>query len=237
MRTLIVAQGLETNRTLAAVSINAPNKVIIIRNTNEVSKKLERDVEKHVQRIKQALTKKSGFNPYPFVFEVTEIHVDFFDVPAAFAAISKTIFGEKANGHEVFADISSGNKTVATALFLACQVNHAPVTYCKAAEYLNAGDQEIAAIAKEPVFIPPLPIQLEELDWESLSKISDSGSVESLSQLLKSLNRETTKSELLSISRKIDRLAEFGYVEYKRRGKKKEVSITPSGRSVARLYS
>ncbi|MCD6522637.1 MAG: hypothetical protein J7K68_02725 [Candidatus Diapherotrites archaeon] len=240
MRTLIVSQGLERTRTLAAISIHAPNRIIILRNTNDTSPQITKEVAKHVDMLKKTITKKTrGFNPYPFVFDIVEEKMDFFDIVGAYSHISSIIKREREEGNEVFCDISAGNKPIALAMFLACQMHKVPVTYCKAARYLTSkktrGEHdEIALSAKEPLFFPQLPLCIEPIAIDILNALTIKR-FDSISDLVRELGMFPGKAEILSISRKIDKLVELGYVKTKRIGKRKTIEITEQGRQVSRL--
>jgi hypothetical protein len=239
MRTLIVSQGLERNRILAAVSIHAPNKVVFMRNTNESSDQIHREVEAHLDTVKKTLlARKRGFNPYPFVHELEDAECDFFDVVDAYTVVSEKIQKERVAGAEVAVDVSAATKTLGIAMFLAAQANRAPVTYCKAAKYITSkrrrseGD-EIVLSAKEPVFLPQLPITIEPLAFGLLEKLDRPAG--SITELIVRMGRKASKSELLSTARRLEKLEENGYVVVKREGKRKSITVTENGRKVAKL--
>jgi len=250
MRTLIVAQGLERARIIAAVSIHAPNKVLVIRNNNDVNETLTEDVENHMNLLKnELLTSKDGFKPYPFVFEVdiSTHYTDFFDLTTALVDIDKIIKKELAAENEVCADLSTGSKTISMALFLATQLNKVRSTYCKASKYINlnkpqsmydvegASLTEIVTSAKEPVHIPNFPIHLADLPYNILSELSKLNSVNSISDLLRHLKEPIDKSHILSLSRKLDIMEEYGYITMKREGKSKKIMITQLGKQISKL--
>ena len=47
MKVLLVSQGLERERVLAAISVHAPSKVIILRSHKDVTPELQEEVEAH----------------------------------------------------------------------------------------------------------------------------------------------------------------------------------------------
>lgn len=245
MRTLIVAQGLERRRILAAISIHAPNKVIVLRNTNDVTSRVREDVQVHMGLLKGELSPKRGFKPYPFVFKVDieNYKTDFFDIVRAFSDINKLIDEEKRKKNEVVIDLSTGNKTITMALFLAAQTNKLKSTYCKAGKYFSKtqakGKQtkpaEIAHSAKEPVEVPQFPLYLEDLPYNLLAKLVDLKKVSSISELLKEMGQKPVKSNILSLSRKLDILAEHNYIKLSRLGKRKEIEITELGKQISLL--
>lgn len=235
MRTLIVAQGLEKARIIAAVSIHAPNKIIVLRNTNEITEKLKKQINDQMEALKkQILGTKSGIKPFPFVttVDVASHALDFFDVTGSLLVLEKLIASEKKQGNQVFLDVSSGNKTIAIAMFLAAQTAGLGVTYCKASSYLDSTEQIVRDV-KEPIHIPALPLSLQKLDYAVLRKLSELGSITSISDLLRLLDKKTDKSSIMSMARTLDELKEYGYVSVRRVGKRKEINITAQGKQVA----
>ena|GEM_PF-2693026 len=247
MKTLLVAQGLERARIHAAISIHAPNKVIVLRNNNDVNERVAKDVEEHMQLLKEELLdSKNGFKPYPFVFEVdiSTHNTDFFDMTQALVDINRLLKEEDSAGNEVAIDISTGSKTISMALFLAGQLSKIKTTYCKAAHYTldktkhtpsGSSLTEIVSSAKEPVKVPNFPIYLADLPYEILVHLGKTKKVESISHLLRLLGRNTDKSNIISLSRKLDLMDEHGYVTISRKGKYKEIKITELGKQIAKL--
>lgn len=236
MRTLIVAHGLEKARIMAAVSIHAPNKLVVLRNTNEISGKLREQVDKQMTALKSEILGKTrkGTKPFPFVtlVDIETQKLDFFDVVGSFLRLQEIITDEQKAGNEVFIDISSGNKTVALSLFLAAQTMKKGVTYCKASSYLDS-DEQIVKDVKEPVFVPILPLTLHELNYDIIEKLADVGGITSISDLLRILRLPVDKSNIMSMARKLEELQTYGYVTVTRKGKRKEVQITTQGRQIA----
>jgi hypothetical protein len=94
---------------------------------------------------------------------------------------------------------------------------------------------EIASSAKEPIQIPQLPLSLESIPRKLLLKLTELEKISSISTLLKEMGQKPVKSNILSVSRKLDGLAERGYVKVSRVGKRKEIEITELGKQISRL--
>ncbi len=205
----------------------------------------------HIYLLEQEIIRKTedGFKAYPFVVEVVanKYRVDFFDVVKAIVDIDIIINEETKNGNEIAVDISSGNKIISIALFIAAQINKLPVTYCKAGGYAplkrdknkrikeKARPDEIAFSVKGKVDIPLLPLVIKKLPYDILESLSEIKYSSSISDLIRKMGKEDTKSEILSTSRKIEELEKYGYVIVNRAGVKKELRITDEGMMAASL--
>jgi len=240
MRTLIVAQGLEYERILAAVNIHSPNKIIVLRSKNDVTQELSTEIEKHTNRVKEYITsERRGLRLFPFISEIdtSSFKVDFFDISLAVSEILTIIKGELDQGNEVHVDISSGNKIIAISLFLAAQALDVPVTYCTAGKYATMEDsddslKQIAFSVQKSLNLQKLPLFFRNIDWGLLEKLSTVGEVDSMSKLLSISKKEKTKSNLITISREIDLLEKFRYVTHVFKGRSKRIKITEAGKSV-----
>ena len=247
MKVLVVCQGLERERILAAVSVHAPSKVIILRSHKDVTPKLHDEVEKHIRALKKEIFPEKEPRPFPFVYELDaeNCRVDFFDLAKALTEICVIIKEERDKGNDVEVDISSGNKIAAIALFLAAQIFRIPVTYCTAGKYASMRERkeekeeippmEIAFSAKEKVDLPSLPLTLEDVHFDILKVLSREGGVPSVTELIKLLGREPNKSEIVSTSRKLEELANFRYIDKRRIGRSTKIRITPMGEKIASL--
>jgi hypothetical protein len=255
LKTLIVAQGLEIERILAAIYKHSPNKVIILRSEKDVSNRLTEIIERMIQRLKhQIFSKGVDFPIYPGLTEIdAETHrIDFFDLAEAFADINAIIQEEKKRGNEVVLDISSGNKIVAIAMFLAGQVNSLIITYCVASAYSAeiigsmlpkekpVTYQQIASSSDKSLKIPPLPLRLKQVNLDLLNVLEAmGGKANSVTDLIKHWkNKEVpSKAELVSTTRELQICAGYNYVIIRRRPGKREVAIelTEEGRSILSL--
>jgi len=251
-RTLIVAQGLERERIIAAISIHSPTKLIILRSKHDATESLTKHINKHIELLKKALfSQKSGIKLYPFLLEIDDTKkVDFFNLPAAIAEIDAIVKNEINQGREVAIDISSGNKIVNIALFVVAQKYGLRVTYCVAGKYASMNQEElseetipeqIAFSVREQYEIPRLPIKIEKIPVDVLKALEEIGgkaaSITTLAKKLYSSQKEIGKREIISVSRKIDILAEYGYVIKKRKGREFTISITNDGKKILALES
>jgi len=243
MRTLIVAQGLEYERILAAVNIHSPNKVIMLRSKKDVTPELSQQIEKHISRVKEYIfSERNGLRLFPFIREVDadSHHIDFFDIPSAMAEIVSIIKNEIAQKNQVSVDISSGNKVVAIALFLASQLLDIPITYCTAGKYASMNNtydslKQIAFSVQKSLNLQKLPLSLMPVSWDILKRLSQVDEIGSMSELLLLMKREKNKSNLITISRQLELLSNLGYISQAFKGRGKRVRITDSGKSVINL--
>jgi len=251
-RVLIAAQGLERDRILAAISVHSPNRVIILRSKKDVKTELTSEVERHIQALLKEIFPTDRPSPYPFVtkdgVETKEHTVDFFNLSSALAEISSIIDSERRKGNSVSIDISSGNKIVAVALFLAAQLHRVPVTYCAAGWYSTmtkehpklsrpTDPEQIAFSAEKSFSLPRLPIKLETLPFDLLEKLSSIKQVSSVTELVQLFTGEKrpSKSQIVFFSRKLDILLNYGYVEKRRWGRPTVIRITDEGEKVVDL--
>lgn len=245
MKVLVVCQGLERDRILAAISVHAPSKVIVLRSHKDVTPMLHDEVEMHIKALKKEIFPEKNPRPFPFVYEVDaeNYRVDFFDLTKALTEICAIIKKERDRGNEVEVDVSSGNKIVAIALFLASQIFRIPATYCTAGKYASMKmrrqretlPMQIAFSTKEKVDLPLLPLTLEDVHFDILKVLSREGIVPSVTELIELLGREPNKSEIVSTSRKLEDLGNYGYIAKRRIGRSTRVRITHTGKKVASL--
>lgn len=245
-KTLIVAQGLEFERVLAAIHANSASRLIVLRSVKDVNPQLTEDVERNLRTLESRLFPSAGVRLYPFLkkedFDASE-KVNFFNIAEAVVQIDQMVRNEKRSGYDVVIDISTGNKMVAIALYLAAQFNRVPVTYCSARYYSSqkkrgqvpiSEEDQIAFSAAESYQLPQLPIRLDPLHFDVLEKVADKGEVASISGLVNLMEgeREIKKSDLMKFSRIAEELIDFGYMKRKRSGRMVELRITDSGRAV-----
>jgi len=250
-RTLIVAQGLERERIIAAVSLHSPNKLIILRSKKDITEELKKYVDRHIMILKDEILPKEGkTNVYPFLLEIDDQKkVDFFDLPSAISEIDSIVKKEISEGKDVAVDISSGNKIINIALFIVAQRYGLKVTYCAAGKYASMKEgisleetnpEQIAFSVKEHYDIPRIPINIEPIPINVLKALETlGGEVDSIIKLARVLysKNDVGKREHISISRKLDVLLEYGYVTKRRRGRKYIISITSAGRKILSLQS
>lgn len=248
MKTLIVAQGLERERILAAISLHSPNKLVILRSKKDVTKELEKFIDKHIETLKKLLfPPKERMKFFPFLLEIDDTtRVDFFDLTSAIAEINAKIKDELSRGNEVSVDISSGNKIIIIALFIVAQMYGLKVTYCSAGKYASMREEsieevepdQIAFSVRERYEVPRIPLKLERIPVEVLVKLKEmGGKVDSIKTLAEKLNpgMKIGKSEIIETSRKLEALEAYGYVVKRRRDRSVVVEITDSGKGVLAL--
>ena len=262
-RTLIVAQGLELERILAAISKHGPRKVIILRNKKDVSDKLASIIEKLIKILKdQAFSRQYGIRLYPTLEEIDSDNykVDFFNLPEVIASIHKIVQEETKKGNEVVIDISSGNKIIAIAMFLVAMHNQLQVTYCVASKYAAeefdslfgkpqpVEFQQIAWSSSQLQSLPSLPIEFRKIPFDILECLMAAGDrgVRSESELVllkKKVKKPTLaparvpKKDIISISRKISELMAYGYVKKDIRPGRRErpIVLTEDGKQILDL--
>lgn len=247
MKVLIVSQGLERERILAAISVHAPSKVIILRSHKDVTPELHKEVEAHIKAIENEIFPEKGRSPFPFVNEVDtkKCKVDFFDLSKALTEVCSVVKKEIEKGNDVAIDVSSGNKIVAIVLFLTAQIFRIPVTYCTAGRYASMRSSkkekeevppmEIAFSAREKVDLPLLPLTLQDVHFDILRVLAQKERIPSVTELIELLGKKPTKSEIVSTSRKLEELANFGYIIKRRIGRSTRIRITLAGKKIAAL--
>jgi DNA-binding MarR family transcriptional regulator len=245
-KSLIVAQGLEYERTLAAIHATSASRLLVLRSKKDVNEELTEDIERNLHTLTSRLFPSEGARLYPFLkredFDTTR-KVSFFDLTAAIVEIDQIIKSERAARYEVTVDISTGNKMVAVALYLAAQLNKVPVTYCSARYYSSqrkrgqtptSEQDQIAFSAAESYELPSLPLRLDPLHFDVLERVAKIGEVASITELVNLVEGEmdVKKSDLMRFSRIADELIDYGYMKRKRSGRAVELRITDAGRAV-----
>ena len=137
IRVLIVAQGLEYERILAAISLHHPTKLIILRSQKDVSSDLSKRVNKIIEGVVAHIQSEQVRVTYPWITQIfhTQHRINFFNLTQAISQIDQIIETEKQAGNAVVVDLSSGNKIIALALFIVCTLQEIPMTYCVAGRY------------------------------------------------------------------------------------------------------
>ncbi len=243
-KTLIVAQGLEYERILAAIHASSASRLIFLRSKKDVTSELTEDVERNLSTLTNRLFPSERTRLYALLkredFDTTR-KVNFFDLAAAIVEIDQIIKTEKSAGYEVVVDISTGNKIVAVALYLAGQFNRVPVTYCSARYYSvqkkrgeDFEQDQIAFSAAESYVLPLLPLKLDHLHFNVLKEIARKGEINSITDLVSLFEGEkrVDKSDLMKYSRIADELVDYGYIQRKRSGRVIELRVTDAGRAV-----
>lgn len=245
-KTLIVAQGLEYDRILAAIHATSASRLVVLRSRRDVNQELTEKVEVNLRTLSSRLFPPAGPRLYPFLrredFDSTH-RVNFFDLPAAIVEIDQIIKFEKAARYEVTIDISTGNKIVAVALYLAAQFNRVPVTYCSAGKYSvqmskeqanNSEQDQIAFSAEKSYELPTLPLRLDPLHFDVLEKVAMKGEVASITELVNLVEgtKDVEKSDLMRLSRIAEELIDYGYMTRRRSGRVVELRITEAGQAV-----
>ncbi len=245
-KALVVAQGLEYERILAAIHAASASRLVVLRSKRDVNQELTDQVERNLRTLSNRLFPPEGPRLYPFLrredFDTTR-RVNFFDLPAAIVEIDQIIKSEKAARYEVTIDISTGNKIVAVALYLAAQFNRVPVAYCSAGKYAvprrkdqadNFEQDQIAFSAADSYELPTLPLRLDPLHFDVLEKVAKKGEVASITELVNLVEgtKEVEKSDLMRFSRIAEELIDYGYMKRRRSGRVVELRITDAGRAV-----
>jgi uncharacterized protein YuzE len=252
-RTLILAQGLELARLFAAVNKHGANRVIIIRNTCDLTEKLREIIQKLVDSFeKELLSEKDGFKPFPSVSEIDSksYATDFFNLPEATSMIYSLVQKELELGNDVAIDISSGTKIMAIAMFLAAQFSGTPVSYCIAGRYsvedtpiMIPQRAQIAASSGKAYDIPRFPLKLIRVSFNLLEQLAGTPTkeVSSITDLVCKNKQRTTRtvsrSELMSATRELDTLEYYEYVKRSRPPGQKNTSVklTKDGEKIIAL--
>jgi len=252
VRTLILAQGLELDRLLAAVNKHGANRILIIRNTKDLTEKLGDIIQKLIADLEEILfSEKDGFKPFPSVTEVDSksYRTDFFNLPEAISSVYSLVQEELKKGNDVAIDISSGTKIMAVAMFLAAQFSGIPVSYCIASKYSIEDTPitmpkraQIAASSGRAYDIPLFPLQLIPVSIDLLEQLAETPTkgVSSVTDLLKNKQQTTrtaSRSALVSTTRKLGILEYYQYIKrsHPPGQKKTSIKLTPQGEKIIAL--
>lgn len=250
-RTLIVAQGLERERIIAAVSHHAPTKLILLRNRHDLEG-LRPLIKETISLLKDDLLKSkttSGLLVYHYLQSIEDSkEVDFFDLAESISIIDSIIKEELKAGRQVCIDIAAGgNKIIAVALFIAAQLNKVPVSYTVGSEWgdanyikaireelrekreLKPSSFEFSVSGIQP--LPYVPLCIGKIHFDALERLArqPQGRV----SLVKELVESDKKGAYVGVARKLRWLMRQGYVI----GVGKGYQITEQGRRILALKS
>jgi hypothetical protein len=232
-KVLIVAQGLERERILAAVSYHSPTKLIILRNTEDV-KVVHEKIESVLGRIKADLSTKSsdGIPLFPLLKDIDDKKekCNFFDLPECLTNVDLLIKREREQGAIVVIDVSSGTKIVAIALYIAAALNNVLVTYFIAGKYAEAEGlaEQYAYSVRGHRRVLTLPLLLKPIHFDILKKLDSLGGY---AESATALSDTKDKKRSISIARLLRTLETMGYVT--RLGKGYKISI--EGKEILKL--
>ena len=254
-KTLILAQGLELDRLLAAVNKHGANRILIIRNKRDLTEKLKEIIQRLLEHFERELfSEKDGFRPFPSVIEMDSksYETDFFNLPEATSLVYSVVQKELKMGNDVAIDVSSGTKIMAIAMFLAAQFSGVPVSYCIASRYSVEETPitipkraQIAASSGKAYDVPRFPLKLIPVSFGILEQLKNmpTKGVSSVSDLVCKKKQRTagaaSKSEIVSTTRELETLE---YYEYVKRShppgqKRTSVKLTQEGEKIIPLKS
>jgi len=229
-KTLIIAQGLERERILAATCYHSPTKLIILRNTNDIEA-LREPIENTLKLVKSDLATKSKDNIplFPLLKKIyLEESCNFFDLAECIAKVDFLIETEAKRGAKVVVDVSSGLKIIGIGMYLAAILNRVPVTYFVAGKYASMSHiahaakkyadsavestlepEQYAYSVKSCQVIPTFPLVLQDVPVGILKRLdSVGGYVETITRLLSSKD----KAQIVKASRHLRSLEFLGYI-------------------------
>jgi len=244
-RVLIVAQDLRIRRILVSIYHHSPSKLIVLRNEQD-PRLLKRAITKATNKLKATIGLESNGKPksFPFLKGIEEKRLDFFDLPKAISKICGTIDDEHKYGREVVVDVSSGNKSIAIAMYLASIVKGIEPTYSIDGIY---GDPDCSELLlkqveeeeKEHTYswaiervqrFPRLPITFEPIRYDMLETLlKKEMEVNSMTEWVGS----ASKSAIMKGIRAAKQLRKLGYVTEKTDGRGYRMSET--GKSIVFL--
>ncbi len=250
-RVLIVAQGLEYERIMAAISLHHPTKLIILRSIEDVSTNLRQRVNKIINSIIEEIQSPQGRRAFPWINRDKIFHkehqIDFFNLTKAIAQIDQIVSAEKKAGNNVTIDLSSGNTIIRLALYICSRLHELPTTYCVAGKYAPeqpraAGERDISVESisfsvQKHVELPEVPFVVQKVPFDILKKIVEhEGEIDSIKALTKLIKSDSvTQSDIVKVSRRIESLEGLGYVRRKRKGRKITIQVTEKGQAVVDL--
>ena len=243
-KTLIVAQGLERERILAAVSLHSPTRLVILRNTHDLES-VKKDVETTLDQVKKDLeTTTEGRLPlFPLLakIEMTAHSCNFFDLCESLEKTSTVIQSELESGAHVVIDISSGVKIVSTAMYLAAVLNGVRASYVIAGKYgsqegvsempsdLSVLPAQYAFSVKGSRILPILPLIFKALPYRRLHRIAalQNGYAKSVGEISDSKD----KKDIMQTTRDLRSLMSEGLVEAYGKGYR----VSSDGNEVAKI--
>ena len=232
-KVLIVAQGVERERILAAVSFHSPTKVIVLRNTNDVEA-IQDMVENELKQLKVDLNTKSedGIPLFPLLKDLKDKNekCNFFDLCECITKVDSLIKKEKDLGATVVVDISSGPKVVTTALYIAAALNNTAVTYFIAGKYATVKGlpEQYDYSIKHHQRVPTLPLIIKSIPFNVLEKLASTGGY---AESAAALAGTKDKKKSISIARHLRTLESMGYVIRSGRG----YQISAVGKEILKL--
>jgi hypothetical protein len=247
-KTLIVAQGLERERILAAVNLHSPTKLIILRNTEDLET-IKADVKVTIEKVMVDLSTKSrdGLPLFPLLNTNGKVNIEsehhscnFFDLCQSLEKTSSLIQSELNRGAHVVVDISSGVKIISIAMYLAATLNGVRASYVIAGKYGVQGKEqaEKRQLPEQYAFsvqgsrlLPILPVNFKPIPHTRLQKISNLKGkyFESISEIADSKERK----DLMQAHRELRALQSLRLVETFGRGYK----LSTDGLDVAKLHN
>jgi hypothetical protein len=157
----IVPMGLELDRVLGGLKEFPTNRVILLYGT-DVSSKIEKKARLNGKRIKEMVSA---------TIDVEEIELDIFDFYSSARKLKSMFMELRGQGHEVYVNLSTGNRIITSAALLACFMTRSHPYYVRPEKYSIPEDQEVLSHGVESVMeIPSVTIMGPTRDEEELLK-------------------------------------------------------------------
>ncbi len=254
MKSLFISQGVHTEKIVASILVNQPEKVIFIRSKQDYDNNIKTLIDNNMLRANEYLAQEDHMDK---LREYTEIRVEFFQFPIALKEIHERLEEERdifeSKGHkinDIIVDISSGPPLIQIAMYLAAQLVGLPeISFGfsgeryfdlekSSKEYeITITKEKIEFVKNSRVKMPHLPLKLQPLPFDILSALSKQkgGKVLSLQELISHMGGTRNPANSMSVGRNLTLLRDYGYVSEKKVGKQKEIKITELGKEMLDL--
>jgi len=236
MTTLITAVGVYTNRVITTIAKHKPDKVILL-TTKKTNKEYTDAWNKHTIKAAQEISEKLKI--FYNNNKLTIKQIDLGDFQECLSFILNNSKSEK-----ILIDITSARKTFEIAAITAgILMDNIKCVYTPAKnpqmpeEYL---EKQVQDEGVEGIEILTPKIELEEMKENMTQKILEAinkmnGTSETFVNIMREMNMQTTKSNVIRFSKIINKLEKHGCLTTKRNGREKRVKITPLGKTITEL--
>jgi len=227
-RVHVMPLGFEEQRAYLAADQLKADKVVLITHP---------DTDRYVSTVESELTEKG--------IESRVVRTNIFDLYSSLGAIAEAIHEHRKE--QVFVNISTGGKITAIAGMIACMVTGAEPYYVQAKDYetnIPKGIASIKSLPRYPIEAPDAQ-QIQVLDY--IKEKRDEGKIPTKGDLIQYSEsaglpfianhdvEDKGKYRLLD-NHIIHPMREKGYIEVKKVGRQKEISLTKNGEGTLRAF-
>lgn len=229
----LVPIGFEEDRVYKpALDLDA-SKVVLINHENATGKLKEKQ-ERHQSTVEEKLRDNN--------IDIESVMCDFFDMHDALGVIAQ--LAKNNEDENIFVNISSGSKITAIAGMIACMVTGATPYYVIAERYeeIPRGVEDVVELPKYPVQAPEpeqvrilsfIDSQEEAVTKKQLIEFSEENNLPFMAN--RNIKSDKGKYPVLD-SNIISPLREHGYIEERKIGREKKVTLTENGKKTLQAF-